>query len=189
MKKKDVSITKKILNSLSGKKAVCIPEIQAMFGTTPSDYRHPSLVNEGKNSHKYAITRSIKNLADSGLVELLEGGQGPFIRLTKPGRMKATSLKFKVESSLVDPAWDGKWRIILLDLPESRKAEREALRYILKKAGFILLKNSAWISPFPFEFLFQNLKKDFGLTTELMIIVTESLDEETEKELKKEYVK
>jgi len=178
MKKPD--FTKKILNSLSGKKAVSVPEIRAILGTTPQslpEYRRGS----------YAITRSIKNLADSGLIELLEGGQGEYARLTKSGRMKATSYKLNATSSLVNPAWDGRWRIILLDLPEARKAEREALRYLLKKAGFIMLKNSAWVSPFPFEFLFQNLKKDFGLSTELMIIVTDSLDGETERELKKFY--
>ncbi|MBP6884212.1 MAG: hypothetical protein KBC17_00125 [Candidatus Pacebacteria bacterium] len=169
---KKPDFTKKILNSLSGKKAVSVPEIKANFELP---------------EQKYAVTRSIKNLADSGLVELLEGGQGEYARLTKSGRMKATSHKLDSTSSLVNPAWDGKWRIILLDLPEARKAEREALRYLLKKAGFIMLKNSAWISPFPFEFLFQNLKKDFGLSTELMIIVTDSLDPETELELRKSY--
>jgi DNA-binding transcriptional regulator PaaX len=189
---KKPDFTRKILNSLSGKKAVGIPEIQANLYASHHpvlNTEHPSSGRRGSNLFKYAITRSIKNLADSGLVELLEGGQGDYLRLTKEGRMKASSQKLDTESSLVNPNWDGKWRIILLDLPESRKAEREALRYILKKAGFILLKNSAWVSPFPFEFLFQNLKKDFGLSTELMIIVTDSLDEETEKELKKEYAK
>lgn len=184
---KKPDFTKKILHSLSGKRAMSVPEIQAGFATqdlTPA----LSLTRRGGNStQKYAITRSIKNLADSGLVELLEGGQGQFIRLTKPGRMKATSDKLKAESSLVNPNWDGKWRIVLLDLPETRKAEREALRYLLKKAGFMMLKNSAWVSPFPFEFMFQNLKKDFELNNELMIIVTDSLDPETEKNIRKEY--
>lgn len=184
---KKPDFTKKILHSLSGKKAVSVPEIRGILGTTPSEYRHPSLVKEGKNTEKYAITRSIKNLADSGLVELLEGGQGDYLRLTKEGRMKASSQKLDSDNSLVNPNWDGKWRIVLLDLPESRKAEREALRYLLKKAGFMLLKNSAWISPFPFEFMFQNLKKDFGLSTELMIIVTDSLDKETENYLRDTY--
>jgi DNA-binding transcriptional regulator PaaX len=186
---KKPDFTKKILNSLSGKKAVSVPEIQAGFATsdlTPA----LSLTRRGGNSaQKYAVTRSIKNLADSGLVELLEGGQGDYLRLTKQGRMKASSQKFDTDGSLVNPNWDGKWRIVLLDLPEARKTEREALRYLLKKAGFMMLKNSAWVSPFPFEFMFQNLKKDFGLSTELMVIVTDSVDEETENELKTFYFK
>ena len=175
--KKDTNFTKKILNSLAGKKAVSMPDIKALL---TSKSPQPEA---GK--HSYAVTRSIKNLADSGLVERLEGGQDDYLRLTKEGRMKATSNKLDATSSLVNPAWDGKWRIILLDLPEARKAEREALRYLLKKAGFILLKNSVWISPHPFEYLFENLKRDFNLTTELIIIVTDKIDAITEDYLRK----
>ena len=171
--------SKKILNSLAGKKAVSLPELKAGVG---SRALKPALPAES-----YAITRSIKNLADTGLIETLEAGQGSFARLTQKGRQKVASLKLDSRESLANPNWDGKWRIILLDLPEDRKAERESLRYLLKKAGFIRLKNSAWVSPFPFEFLFQNLKKDFGLSTELMIILTESLDTETDTELRRLY--
>jgi len=66
-----------------------------------------------------------------------------------------------------------------LDIPEERKNEREALRYLLKKADFTCIKNTVWISPYPYEHLFTNIKKDLGLGTELMIIVTDKLDEET----------
>ena len=84
--------------------------------------------------------------------------------------------------TIVSTTWDGLWRIIILDLPEERKSEREALRYLLKKAGFICAKNSVWVSVYPYEHLFSNIKKDLNLTTEMMIIVTDKIDEETEKE-------
>ena len=102
-------------------------------------------------------------------------------------RSKLASLKLDARNSLTNTHWDGKWRIVLLDLPESRKAEREALRYLLKKAGFVILKNSAWVSPFPFEFMFSNIKKDFELSSELMIIVTDSNDPETKEVLIKNF--
>ncbi len=35
---------------------------------------------------------------------------------------------------------------------------------------------------YPFEHLFNNIKKDLGLSTELIIIITDKIDEETEKE-------
>src|SRR3990167_4834137 len=41
------------------------------------------------------------------------------------------------------------------------------------------IKNTVWISPYPYEHLFTNIKKDLGLGTELMIIFTDKLDEET----------
>ena len=173
-KKPDFS--KKILNILAGKQAVSLPDLKA--GVAPKGPKKPIA------AETYAVTRSIKNLADTGLIETLEGGQSEYARLTPKGRQKLASIKLDSRESLANPNWDGKWRVILVDLPESRKAERESLRYLLKKAGFIMLKNSAWVSPFPFEFMFQNIKKDFGLTSELMIIVTPTIDAETETALR-----
>ena len=128
-----------------------------------------------------ALKRSLKGLSDTGLIERHNSGQNEYARLTKEGKKKVLSLKLDNDTTLVDPTWDNKWRIVLLDLPETRKDEREALRYLLKKAGFLCLKNSVWISPFPYEHLFTNIKKDFGLTTELMIFVTDNIDVETKQ--------
>ncbi len=167
-------ISRKILELLSGKKAVSASEIKTIVGS--------KRVPKGSQRPEYAVSRAIGDLSDNGYIERLDGGHGAFLRLTKKGKTKANSLKLTADSSVVDPRWDGKWRIVLLDLPEKRKAERESLRYLLKKAGFVCLKNSAWISPYPFEYMFENIKKDLGLTTELMIIVSEKIDSETEKE-------
>lgn len=131
----------------------------------------------------YALTRSVKNLVEAGCAEILDSANQSFVRITKKGKSKLNTLRLLSEDSLVPVSWDGMWRIILLDLPENRKNERESLRYLLKKAGFVCLKNSAWISPFPFEHLFTNIKKDLGLKTEMMIFVTEFIDEESKKVL------
>jgi phenylacetic acid degradation operon negative regulatory protein len=167
---KNNDFSKKILKILSEKAAISLPEIQKS-------------IEPQSDSKKgvYAITRSIKGLKEAGLIENIHSGQKDYARLTKEGKKKAHSIKLESDTSLLNPSWDGKWRIILLDLPESRKNERESLRYLLKKAGFVMLKNSAWVSPYPFEHLFMNIKKDLGLSTEIMILITDSLDEETEK--------
>ena len=162
----------KILKILGQKTAISLPELVNRVNT-----------KDCPQSSVYAITRSLKRLKEAGLIENISSGQGDFARLTKEGKNKVNSLKLESDTSLVNTSWDGFWRIILLDLPENRKSERESLRYLLKKAGFVCLKNSAWISPFPFEHLFTNIKKDLGLTTEMMIIVTENIDEETKKVL------
>ena len=102
-------------------------------------------------------------------------------KITKKGKSKFNSIKLEAEDALVPGAWDGLWRIIILDLDEARKSEREALRYLLKKAGFVCVKNTVWISPYPYENLFTNIKKDLGFKTEIMIMVTDKVDEETQK--------
>ncbi|MEI7709319.1 MAG: hypothetical protein WCI76_01225 [bacterium] len=165
-----VKYSDKILKILGQKTAISVDEIASHV-----------ISEDGAKNATYAITRSLKNLKENGLIEHISSPQNEYARLTKEGKKKVHSLKLDSDTTLVNTTWDGFWRIILLDLPEDRKSERESLRYLLKKAGFVCLKNSAWISPFPFEHLFTNIKKDLGLTTEMMIIVTEFVDDETKK--------
>lgn len=169
LKKADFS--KKIIKMLSQKQAVPVEDITSL--------------KQGLGENKYAVTRSLKGLKDAGFVEMVPGGQGFFARLTKEGKKRAHSQKLDGDGALVDTSWDGYWRMVILDIPEERKSEREALRYLLKKAGFICVKNSVWISMLPFENLFTNIKKDLNLTTEMMVIVTDRIDEDTEKEFLK----
>lgn len=178
---KKLYIQKAILKTLSNKKAVSVSSIKKNI----QDY----LYNENKNTNRkinkktsYAITRSIKNLLSDGLIESFKSEHNQYIRLTDEGKQKLNNICLESDSSLVSINWDGYWRLIILDLPEGRKNEREALRYLLKKAGFICVKNSVWISMYPFEHLFTNIKKDLNLSTEVMIIVTNKIDKETEKE-------
>ena len=138
--------------------------------------------SESNNKTGYAVARSIKNLLSDGLIEAFNSEHNQYLRLTKQGKQKLNNIAVECESSLVSTKWDGYWRIIILDLPEERKNEREALRYLLKKAGFICVKNSVWVSVYPYEYLFTNIKKDLKLTSEMMIIVTDKIDDETEKE-------
>ena len=134
-------------------------------------------------SEKYAVARSLKSLVQDGYVEKLNSGRENYLRLTKKGKIKLNSLRLLGENTLVSINWDGMLRIIILDLPEDRKSERESLRYLLKKANFVCLKNTVWVSPLPYENLFTNIKNDLGLTTEMMIIITQFIDEETKKVL------
>ena len=147
----------KILRILAEKPAVAVEEIKR---------------SKDKKT-AYALSRSIKNLTENGFIEIIKSDNKNYLKLTKKGRNKFNCLKLEGGGTLVSNAWDGLWRIIILDLPENRKSEREALRYLLKKANFTCVKNTVWVSPYPYENLFMNIKKDMGLGTELMIIVTD----------------
>ena len=128
---------------------------------------------------KYAITRTLKNLSDKGEVASHDTEHSSFLRLTDRGRQRVRTMKLDSDSFPIPTTWDGKWRIIILNLPEEQKEQRNALRYLLKKANFVSAKNSVWISPYPFEHFFENMKKDMGLTGEMMIMVSDELDDDT----------
>ncbi len=159
---------KDLLKQLANKRAVSLDDLHKKADT-------PEV--------RYAISRSIKTMTEDGLIECLKSDNNKYFRLTQEGKQKYNQLYLENEESLVSTKWDGYWRIVILDLPEERKKERDSFRYLLKKAGFICLKNSIWVSMYPFEHLFSNIKKDLGLTSEMIILVTNKIDRETRDKL------
>lgn len=43
--------------------------------------------------------------------------------------------------------WDGRWRLVMFDIPESRRDTRDKLRRALSNLGMGILQASVWISP------------------------------------------
>lgn len=164
-------IQEKILEKLGSKKAI----------------NRENFTLEANSKEKYAISRSLKNLAESGFIEEIPTERSSFLRLTPEGRQKLRNIKLSAPTSLVNTTWDGFWRMVIIDFPETRKSERDSVRYLLKKAGFLCMKNSVWISPFPLEHLFMNIKKDMNLSDEIMIIVTQHVDPMTESSLRESF--
>jgi len=66
-------------------------------------------------------------------------------RLTARGRLHALGGR-DPQKQWARP-WDGRWRLVLFDVPTGRNAQRERLRRYLRDKGFGYLQQSVWISP------------------------------------------
>ncbi len=75
------------------------------------------------------------------------GDTARIIHLTSAGRMAA--LGGRDPPGQWERAWDGRWRLVLFDVPEPQRALRLKLRKTLRKLGFGYLQKSVWISPDP----------------------------------------
>jgi DNA-binding transcriptional regulator PaaX len=49
--------------------------------------------------------------------------------------------------NLSPKAWDGRWRVVLFDVPESKRPIRDYIRGVLKRYGFKEFQRSMWIHP------------------------------------------
>jgi phenylacetic acid degradation operon negative regulatory protein len=83
-----------------------------------------------------AIVERIYRLTERGRLLAL-GGRDPVARWKRP--------------------WDGKWRLVLFDLPERDNTIRVRLRRFLKNQAFGYLQNSVWITPDPLSELTRQL--------------------------------
>ncbi len=178
------SIQELILDFLSGKKAARSDEVTRYVEAIIEDQDE-----ERKVKPKYLVNRAIKQMIEGEMLHEHETEQSSFLSLSSEGRHKLRNIKLSARNHLVPTTWDGYWRIIILDIKEDQKTQRDAVRYILKKAQFVQLKSSIWISPFPLEHMMINMKEDLGLEDELMVIVTDKLDSGTEALLERRFTK
>lgn len=68
-------------------------------------------------------------------------------RLTEAGRLLALGARDPV--ARWKRRWDGKWRMVLYDVPQIRSSDRIRLRRSLADRGFGYLQNSVWVTPDP----------------------------------------
>ena len=97
------------------------------------------------------LLRQIQRLEAQALIETRRDAQSGkrVMRLTAKG-LAAGRVGDEPESRW-GRAWDGKWRVILFDLPEEERASRDLLRTKLRVSGWGCLQRSVWISPDPFK--------------------------------------
>lgn len=119
------------------------------------------------NLKKTALALVLKRLREQGLVELISD-QELVYRLTDSGKDKVLWMKMMLEDEL----WDGKWRVVVWDIPEKRRAARDLLRYKLKWLGFKQLQKSVWITKKNCTLILRNYVKQLGITD--WVIVMES---------------
>lgn len=96
--------------------------------------------------------RNLSALERRGYIELEKGvpdRRDRVIRLTAKGR--ALALGGRNPEVCWSRPWDGTWRLVLFDLPESQRKLRDALRRQLHAAHFGYLQNSVWVSPDPYD--------------------------------------
>ncbi len=103
--------------------------------------------------HKFSTTgrrtEAYRRLQASGHIEI--SGSGPLderiVRLTAQGSL-ACRANLDPERLWSRP-WDGTWRIVAFDIPETDSKIRAQLRRKLHELRFGWLQNSVWISPDP----------------------------------------
>lgn len=121
---------------------------------------------------KSEVTKTISRLKVRGYIEEDDTG----IRLTAKGIERAQTYELEhLVIARVEP-WDGKWRLIIWDIPEKQRTVRDQLRYLFSKLGLYQLKRSMWVTPFPCREQVEYLKSALDLETKLTFVEATYLD-------------
>lgn len=134
--------------------------------------------------------RSFQGLSSEKLIKEQKLPDGSFkLVLTEKGKKVARQLSFLGSSiNFKKPKkWDGKWRIVLFDIPEKDRLFRNILRQHLYDLDFRKLQHSVFVSPHPFEKEILDLIALYSAEKYVRVITAVKIDNETS--LKKHFFK
>ena len=115
------------------------------------------------------LSQAIKRLREKGFIKQDKINMGEVVlKLTDQGR-DALGIEDNAEQ------WDGKWRIVIWDIPEQKRIIRNLFRRNLKKWGFKHLQNSVWTSKRNVYQKLMDYIKDLGIEQWVTVIEAEKL--------------
>ena len=135
--------------------------------------------------YQYYVPTRVKLLVKKGLVKMDRNQGQTTVSLTAKGERLLERSRIKNQVAIDSKKWDGKWRVVIFDIKEYRRGERDWLRVELSEFGFIRLQNSVWVTPYDCAEFVDLLKLDIGLDREVIYMVVEKI--ENDKWLKREF--
>ena len=131
-----------------------------------------------KEINEKKLRKEIKELYRSKLVAKKENPDGSYtVVLTEKGKLRALTYHFK-KMRIENKKWDGKWRMVVFDVPEKKRKGRDALREELKRIGFYELQRSVFIFPYKCKDEIDFVIEFFQLRKYVRFCVLESIDNE-----------
>ena len=116
-------------------------------------------------AYRSGLHRQLAELERKEFLERKRGDLKSVVRLTSRGRLKALGGREPTERWY--RPWDGRWRLVLFDVPEEERNLRWRLRKFLRKNHFGCLQKSAWVSPDSVE-PFENELRGFARNAKVM---------------------
>lgn len=127
------------------------------------------------------ISSSTVKLTKRGLLKFENG----HYRMTVEGERVLRRWKLLNHELKQPKKWDGKWRIIIFDIPEKKRRVRKQISTLFNQAGFYRLQDSVWVYPYDCEDVIGLMKTDFGVGKEILYVIADEI--ENDKHLRSEF--
>lgn len=125
----------------------------------------------------YKAKTAAGRLAKKGLLRFVLRGGVRCTELTEKGQaaLALNTMKAANQSRRVR-RWDKRYRLVMFDIPQYRRATRDRLRRVMRECGFLRLQDSVWIYPYDCEDLTVLIKADLRIGKDVLYAVVESVE-------------
>jgi len=122
------------------------------------------------------LRESALRLKRKGLVEFKNESGKKKLRLTLRGERVVGSIWNETYQLQKPRKWDGKWRLVIFDIPEKKRPTRDKIRHLVSRLGFLRLQDSVWVYPYDCEELMTLLKTDLKIGRALLYVIADAIE-------------
>jgi CRISPR/Cas system-associated endoribonuclease Cas2 len=120
----------------------------------------------------WRLKQILKRLRSQKIIEIKDDR----IVITNKGKRKV--LQYDLETMALKPKTDGKWRIIMYDISNMKKRERDFFRSMLKKLRLLQLQESVYLTPFVCDDEIEYLRQRFNVGNDVMVLKVVGIENE-----------
>ena len=135
---------------------------------------NPVMQRYGQDLNKRKLSKLISYLKKRNLISVKSLKGEKAVLLTKNGMDKALKASFKDNQS-ARKRKDGRWIMIIFDLPKNHYKARNLLRSVLKNLGYKLFQHSVWVTPYDVSEKTEKSLQYYSLEKYIKIFLIEKL--------------
>lgn len=165
------------------KKVVLLLLAGVALGLTRSPQRQwkilKEVADEWKEIDRRDIRRSIADLYRSKMLNNKENEDGTTtVLLNQKG--KRLALTYNLDNMMLSKGtkWDGKWRMVMFDIPEKNRRSRDSFRFHLKRLEFFEYQKSVFVTPYRCAQEVEYLREFWHVKPFVRYVLADRLDNE-----------
>ncbi|MBI5798329.1 MAG: hypothetical protein HZB10_00150 [Candidatus Yonathbacteria bacterium] len=132
---------------------------------------------KSRNSRdRYRVKQALRGLQKRNMVRIVNRGGQEVVEITTQGKKKI--LDYDLENMQLDTKrkWDGKWRIVMFDIPQTQKSARDAVSFKIKEIGMCPVQKSVFVFPHPCKDEIDFVGEVFGVRKNIIYIEATHID-------------
>ncbi len=121
---------------------------------------------------KSQLAQGLKRLRDRGIIEEDRTNESEIL-------FKLTMLGQDILGNKFDEQkWDGKWRVVIFDIPEEKRRIRDLFRRKLKHWGFKIWQQSVWVTKNNVTNKLRQSVKELGIERWVAVLESDNISED-----------
>lgn len=156
--------------------AIAVTGFMAFAAVAPNALKLLNYLPNEKYNLRYRTRTAAGRLVAKGYAKWIEKDGKKYLRITETGRKAFAFEQAKVSLKNQKKKWDGRWRMVVFDVPERRRHIRTRLRGVMSEIGFVRLQDSVWVYPYDCEDFVALLKAELKIGKDVLYAIADTIE-------------